>query len=128
MITQGRHGIREEDNDFSSYTGAGLLQRDPTIPVKRHVDEKKTVSVVLPVKGQCSAGHWPLVSLFQQRGPSTPRPVEPFPRGGPDGIGILPPDLRHLRFGSCGMAAPSDRGSPAAKFTSRLLSRTTAAP
>ena len=31
-------------------------------------------------------------------------------------------------FGSWGMAAPSERGSPAAKFTLRLLSRTTAAP
>lgn len=34
----------------------------------------------------------------------------------------------YFRSGSCGIAAPSDRGSPAAKFTLRLLSRATAAP
>jgi hypothetical protein len=69
MVARGRHGIREGDNEFSSCTGAGLLQRDPTIPVNADVDEKKTLSVVLPVKGQGSAGHWASFSLSQQRGP-----------------------------------------------------------
>jgi hypothetical protein len=81
MVTQGRHGIREDDNEFSSHTGAGLLQRDPTIPVKRHVDEKKPVRVVLPVKGQCSAGHGLRFLCFNRGVHSTPRPVEPFPPG-----------------------------------------------
>ena len=46
MVAGGGHGIREHDNEFSSCTGAGLLQRYPTIPVKRHFQMRKTPSVL----------------------------------------------------------------------------------
>jgi len=55
--------------------------------------------------GQCCVRIIDLIAVFDQIRPQT-----------------------YLVGGSWGIAAPSERGSPAAKFTWRLLSRTTAAP